>query len=120
MNLSLRLKLPSAQAILRLIPLSTLVILLGVLASCMVFLYQQFYETIAEVKVVHILQSQISLSQVDLPLYQTVTQSLNDKMKTDPTLLQNLPDPFIANQKPGTGSQNQPGSSKQPNVSLAP
>jgi len=94
MKLSLKLKLPGVRSWLRLIPLSTLLFLFAILSACILFLYQEFYQTIAQVKVVHILQSQISLSRVDVSLYQTVFQNLQAKKKTDPNLLQNLPNPF--------------------------
>ncbi len=101
MKLSLHLKLPSSRSWLRLIPFGTLVVLFVVLAICVVFLYQEFYQTIAQAKVVYILQSQISLSRVDVPLYQSIFQNLEEKKKSNPALLQNLPNPFNPPTTPG-------------------
>jgi hypothetical protein len=102
MNLkaNIKFKLPNfrnfkPRKLLKFLPLTTLVLLVGVLVLTLQFLYHYFYETIAEVKVVSILRSQVALNQVNLPLYQKVLDAWEAKKKFDPTALAGLKDPFL-------------------------
>ena len=93
------LKLPNLRSLkprkfLKFLPLATLLILLGVLVITLQFLYRYFYQTIAEVKVVSILRSQVALNQVNLPLYQEVFNAWEAKKKFDSSALSELKDPF--------------------------
>src|SRR3990167_8966186 len=97
--MKLKLKTPRLRGIkpirlLRFLPTVTLVILLAIFAFTISFLYQYFYQTIAQVKVVSILRNQVALNQVNLPLYQKVLNAWETKKKFTPSALEDLRDPF--------------------------
>ncbi|MDP3986326.1 MAG: hypothetical protein U1C53_02780 [Candidatus Veblenbacteria bacterium] len=99
MKPNLKLKLPKLKAfnplsLLRLLPLVTLAGLLACFAFTISFLYQYFYQTIAQVKVVSILRNQVALNQVNLPLYQKVLNAWEIKKQFDPSALEGLRDSF--------------------------
>ncbi len=79
---------------LRFLPLGTMLTLIALLGWTTYFLYNYFYQTISQVKVVTILRSQIALHQVDLPLYQEIVAALEAKKKFDPEVLKTVNDPF--------------------------
>jgi hypothetical protein len=80
--------------LLRLLPIATMLLLLGVLVWCMTFLYHYFYQTIANVKVVRTLQNQVALGQINLPLYQEVLGDLQKKKEFNAETVVGLHDPF--------------------------
>lgn len=95
----MKLKLPKLKNIkwycwLKFLPLGTMILLLILLSICLIFLNKYFYQTIAEIKVVGLLQNQISLSKIDLPLYQQVFDKWESKKKNNTEMLENLNDPF--------------------------
>lgn len=79
---------------LKFLPFGSMLVSLAVLGGVIVFLERYFYETIAAAKVVKVLQNQISLNEVDLPLYQTVVDNLTTKKKFDATAVASVRDPF--------------------------
>jgi len=95
MNLALHnLKKINPSRWLKYLPMGTAILLLLLLIASIFFLYRYFYQTVAEVKTVAILKSQVALSQVDLPLYQKVFSAWENKKKFDPASLENINDPF--------------------------
>jgi hypothetical protein len=95
----MKLKLPKLKNIklyywLKFLPLGTMILLLILLSTCLLFLNKYFYQTITEIKVVSLLQNQISLSKIDLPLYQQVFDKWESKKKSNIEMLENLNDPF--------------------------
>lgn len=95
----MKLKLPKLKNInwycwLKFLPLGTMLLLLILLSVCLIFLNKYFYQTITEIKVVGLLQNQISLSKIDLPLYQQVFDKWESKKKSNTEMLENLKDPF--------------------------
>ncbi len=100
LNTKVKLKLPNfrnfkPRKLLKFLPLTTLLLLVGAMVLTLQFLYQYFYQTIAEVKVVSILRSQVALNQVNLPLYEKVFDAWEAKKKFDPAALADLKDPFL-------------------------
>lgn len=106
-------QLKPAQLI-RYLPLATTILLLGLLGVVLVFLHRYFYQTITQAKIVLNLRTQISLSQVDLPLYEKVFRAWEAKKQFDPKTLEALRDPFVvtsespATQEPSLETANQP------------
>lgn len=99
MNLKRKLKVPNLKAfkparLLRYLPGATLILLIGLFSLTITFLYQYFYQTVAQVKIVSILRSQVALNQVNLPLYQRVLNAWEAKKQFDPTALAGIRDPF--------------------------
>jgi hypothetical protein len=95
----MKFKLPKLKNIkwycwLKFLPLGTMILLLILLSTCLIFLNKYFYQTIAEIKVVGLLQNQVSLSKIDLPLYQQVFDKWETKKKSNTEILENLNDPF--------------------------
>ncbi|MFA4818948.1 MAG: hypothetical protein WC621_03840 [Patescibacteria group bacterium] len=84
------------------IPLSTFVGLLLLLALLIYFLYRNFYQTIAQIKVVYVLRTQIALTQVNVDLYQSISKSWENKKKIDPIINQISTDPFVQLSQPKT------------------
>ncbi len=80
--------------LLKFLPNITLVLLLFGFISTIFFLYQYFYQTIAQVKVVSILKSQISLNQVNLPLYEKVINDWENKKRFDESSIDKIKDHF--------------------------
>lgn len=80
--------------ILRWLPLSFFISGLVALGIIIGFLYYNFYETMAQVKIVYILRSQVSLTQINVPLYQQVFSRLEAKQKSDFDLKQIQNNPF--------------------------
>ena len=67
-----KIKKLSLIRLLRFLPTVTLIILLVAFGFTIYFLYQYFYQSIAQAKVVSILKNQVTLNQVNMPLYQKV------------------------------------------------
>ncbi len=84
----------SLGRLLRWLPLATMALLLAILGWCLAFLYQYFYQTISDVKVVRTLQNQVSRGQINLPLYQEVLGSWQKKKEFSPEQVAGLHDPF--------------------------
>lgn len=84
----------------KLLPIFTGVLLLGLTALSLVFLHRNFYQTIAQLRIVSVLQNQVAFNQVNLTLYQSVFSSWENKKKFDPTVLEGFRDPFQALAKP--------------------
>lgn len=80
--------------LLRYLPMLALIILLITFGLTINFLYEYFYQTIAQVKVVGILRNQVALNQINAPLYQKVLTAWESKKQFDETKLQGLNDPF--------------------------
>lgn len=77
------------------LPLGSFVVMSMLLVGLIYFLYRNFYQTIAQIKVVYILRTQVALNQVDVPLYKNVTAAWENKKKIDPIVEQVSHDPFI-------------------------
>jgi hypothetical protein len=92
--LNLNFKNLRPDRLLKFLPIGTGLILLTLLILSFAFLYRYFYQTIAQVKVVVILRSQVALAQVDMPLYRQVFNAWEAKKKFDPKAIDNLHDPF--------------------------
>jgi hypothetical protein len=71
-----------------------MVVLLAALVWCLVFLNQYFYQTISDVKLVRTLQNQVTLKQINLPLYQEVLSGLQKKKQPPASSLEGFHDPF--------------------------
>lgn len=98
-TLNIKLKKPNLKNIkiirlLRFLPATTLLLLLAAFIFTIYFLYQYFYQTIAQAKVVSILKNQVTMNQINIPLYQKVLDSWESKKEFDDTLLQNIKDAF--------------------------
>ncbi len=122
LNVFPKLSLPSfknlkPQRLLRYLPVTTLGLLLLATGFTLSFLYRYFYQTIAQVKVVSILQSQVALTQVNLPLYREVLHAYESKQAFNESLLSNLWDPF---QPLPEGSGNQGGTPSSGNLQSLP
>lgn len=78
------------------LPFSFVITSLIATGLIMGFLYYNFYETVSQVKMVYILRSQVSLTQINVPLYQQVFSRLESKQKSDfdIKLIQN--NPFVS------------------------
>ena len=123
LNASLKLSVPSfknlkPQRLLRYLPVTTLALLLLATGFTLSFLYRYFYQTIAQVKVVSILQSQVALTQVNLPLYHEVLSAFESKKAFDESQLAKLRDPFQP--LPESGSASQGGTDSSGNLQTLP
>ncbi len=78
------------------LPFSFFITILAALGIIVGFLYYNFYETVAQVKIVYILRSQVSLTQINVPLYQQVFDRLAAKQKMDFDTKQIQNNPFIS------------------------
>ncbi len=76
------------------LPLASFVAMFILLLGLIYFLYRNFYQTIAQIKVVYILRTQVALNQVDVLLYKNVTAAWENKKKIDPIVEQITHDPF--------------------------
>lgn len=96
--------------LIRWLPATLLLLLLGFTTLTCLFLYENFYQTIAEVKVVAILRSQVALNQVNLPLFDQVFTDWENKKKASPNP-GTLRDPFAsASTEPSSSTQSGPRS----------
>ncbi|HAO81526.1 MAG: hypothetical protein UV57_C0002G0019 [Parcubacteria group bacterium GW2011_GWD2_43_10] len=89
-----KIKKLSLIRLLRFLPTVTLIILLVAFGFTIYFLYQYFYQSIAQAKVVSILKNQVTLNQVNMPLYQKVLNAWEIKKQFDESSLENVKDSF--------------------------
>lgn len=94
MKLHLSLKQFRPQQLLKLLPLSTSFVLMACGGALLVFLYQNFYQTITQARIVSVLRSQLALGQINIPLYQEVLANLQKKKQFDASSISSLKDPF--------------------------
>ncbi|MFZ5390903.1 MAG: hypothetical protein ACOZAJ_01355 [Patescibacteria group bacterium] len=74
------------------LPMVTLIVLGFLFIGLIVFLYQNFYQTLAQVKEVNLLRSQVTQYRINVPLYEKVWLNWQRKSKAD---LQKLNDQII-------------------------
>lgn len=86
------------------LPFSCFTLALIGIVMIMGFLYYNFYQTIAQVKVVYILRSQVSLTQINLPLYEQVSDRLTAKQTPDIDIAEIKNNPFTS--LPGSTDKN--------------
>lgn len=91
---NLQLKNFKPLKLLRYLPTIIAMVLLVLFVLTIIFLYQYFYQTIAQAKVVSILKNQVALNQVNMPLYQKVFNAWDAKKQFDPSALENIRDTF--------------------------
>lgn len=94
MKLSTSLKQLRPQQLLKLLPISTSLVLVACAGALGLFLYQNFYQTITQARVVSVLRNQLALSQINVPLYQQVLTNLQNKKHFDASTISALKDPF--------------------------
>src|SRR3989338_570023 len=91
---TLKLKNIKPIRLLKFLPTTTLLALLIIFGLTIIFLYQFFYQTVAQVKVVSILKNQVALNQVNVPLYQKVLNAWESKKQFNSSTLDNIGAPF--------------------------
>lgn len=79
---------------LKLLPIATTLVLLACTVTLFMFLYSNFFETLAQARVVIVLRNQLAISQIDVPLYQQVIAKIKSKKEFDSAVLATLKDPF--------------------------
>lgn len=90
-KISARLRL---KHILKLLPYATTLVLIACTSALLMFLYQYFYQTISQARVVSVLRNQLAISQINIPLYQEVLAKIQSKKVFDAAALTALKDPF--------------------------
>lgn len=76
------------------LPLLTGALLMCLTAVSVIFLHRHFYQTIAQLRVVSVLQNQVAFNQVNLTLYKEVFSAWEKKKQFDPASLEGFHDPF--------------------------
>ncbi|MBU4360344.1 hypothetical protein L6278_00235 [Candidatus Parcubacteria bacterium] len=59
------------------------------------FLYNNFYQTLTQARIVYVLKNQVAFEAVDMKLWNKITSVLKDKKKSALLTEEKLADPFV-------------------------
>lgn len=73
------------------------IITLTILVLCISswFLYNNFYQTLAQAQVVYVLKNQVAFELVNMKLWNQITSALKNKKTSVLSIEENLNDPFV-------------------------